>query len=102
MLENANEEKPGGDVHSCSAEAALPTDASRSAIYVAMVTPGVQHMNSMKLVSPSQDILSSEHIPYLPPAYEVHFNTILRLWNLQTPLNASSNELLYYVRHHSK
>ena len=33
-----------------------------SAIYVAMVTPGVQRMNSMKLVSPSQDILSSEHL----------------------------------------
>ena len=41
MLENAAEERPGGGVHFCSAQAALPTEASRSAIYVAMVTPDV-------------------------------------------------------------
>ena len=53
-LENAGEERPAGDVNCCSAQAALLTEAIRSAIYVAMVTPGVQHMNSMKLVSPSR------------------------------------------------
>ena len=41
MLEKAAEERPGADVYCCSAQAALPTEAIRSAIYVAMVTPDV-------------------------------------------------------------